>query len=42
MKFKHLLFGYLEDRSRTQKEELIISLKFIEKQFYRGFDVREF
>ena len=21
MKFKHLLFGYLEDRSRTQKEE---------------------
>jgi len=40
MKFKHLLFGYLEDRSRTQKEELIISLKFIEKQFLAG--IREF
>lgn len=40
MKFKHLLFGYLEERSRTKKEELIISLKFIEKQFLAG--IREF
>lgn len=36
MKYKHLVFGYLKERSRTKKELLVYTLDFIEKQFLAG------
>ena len=40
MKYKDLVFGYLEERSRTKRELLVYTLDFIEEQFLAG--IREF